>query len=189
VNTNEVATLAAFIGANWPAMRLTEDTIDVYRSELESIDATGDEALTALRVAGADRDFALTPMQLRDAIVRRRNPMMEWDEAYRELGECVARIGYTATLTEGADWIPPELAPELQRYVLRRFGSWLHCCEEMRAFNGFDDHSSTQAQVQQAQFRDEYRAIAARDHRERTAAALTEPTSVREIIGGGDDRT
>lgn len=157
----EIATVCAYIASNWPAAKMTDGTVDVYRLELAPLDF--DETVATLRHDCADDEFPPTPMRLRNKVLRRSRPPVTAEELVAELQVQISRVGYMGA--------PLFSHPALDEYV-RREGGWTAVCEAARAASAPDYG------IYYAQARNLMRVLLERDDRDHTHAALEAAATV-----------
>lgn len=167
----EIGVIAKFVAGNWPSAPMSAETIEVFRLELDTLDFTA--TLAVLREEFAPAPFPPTPMQLRDAVLRRSNGQITYEQAMSELLDKIASVGYASPEPR---WSHPSIGQ-----MVRLRGGWTEVCASTPARAAVDAYGQGTFNTWAAQFRDEYRLVAARAERQATHAALAGPDDQGEI--------
>lgn len=169
----EVGVICKYIVGNWPSMAVTTEALEVYRLELEPLDF--DAALSALRVDFADDAFAPPPMKLRNAVLRRARPAISYEQAMSELLDAIASVG---RYSPEPAWSDPAIGE-----IVRHRGGWTEVCSSTPARAAVDPAGLNAFNTWSAQFRDQFRVVAARSDRDGVHAALTGAAALELMEG------
>lgn len=170
MNEQQIGILVKWVGANWPSAPMPDDTIEVFVLELAGLDF--DETLAVLRETFADAPFPPTPMALRSTVLRCRSNVPTYEQAMSELLDRIASVGYAQPEPE---WSHPAVAA-----LVRQRGGWTEVCASTPARAAIDAGGLSVFNTWAAQFRDEYRAVAARSDADlaRTAIGAGSPGAI-----------
>lgn len=163
MNDAQVATVCAYVVSNWSNATITPGTLDVYRMELAPLDF--DMTIATLREDFADSDFAPPPMKLRSAVLRRAQGSITYEQAMAELLDKIASVGYMSP--------EPLWSHHLIYEIVRLRGGWVEVCKSTPARAAVDAHGLSAFNTWSAQFRDEFKILAARSEHDSVHAALS----------------